>query len=166
MPPAPQPERQARRDRILELVGRRRIKSQAELQQLLQDADLGANQATISRDLRDLGVVKTRDGYRLPELPNDAPAETVQSNLMYAVRTWLRRATVAQHQLVLRTPPGGAQALAAALDQTAPDEVVGTIAGDDTVLVVCPDARKARSLQKRLLAQARTNLESNRRSAS
>ena len=113
-------------------------------------SDLAVNQATLSRDLRDLAVVKTHEGYRPPAEASAAPAATLQSSLWHAARTWLRAATAAQNLLVLHTPPGGAQALGLALDEASLPQVVGTIAGDDTVLVVCPSDAKARRLQRQL----------------
>ena len=147
-------DRQIRRDKILELIARRRVTSQAQLQELLRDAGIEANQATLSRDLRDLAVAKTPDGYQLPPGSGGASAETLQTSLWHAARTWLRRAQPAQNLLVLHTPAGGAQALGLALDRSALPEVVGTIAGDDTVLVVCPSEAKARKLQRQLLRHA------------
>lgn len=149
-----QTDRQHRRDKILQLIARHQLTSQAQLQDLLLDAGIEVNQATLSRDLRDLAIVKTQQGYQLPSVAAAAPAETLQSSLWHAVRSWLRAATPAQNLLVLHTPPGGAQALGLALDNAQLAEVVGTIAGDDTVLVICPTDAKARKLQKQLLQRA------------
>ena len=115
-----------------------------------QRLQIAVNQATLSRDLRDLAVVKTHEGYRPPAEASPAPAATLQSSLWHAARTWLRAATAAQNLLVLHTQPGGAQALGLALDEASLPQVVGTIAGDDTVLVVCPSDAKARRLQRQL----------------
>lgn len=153
-PPRPAPDlRAARRERILLLLQRQRVRSQAELRELLAAAGHRVTQATLSRDLRDLGVVKGVDGYE-PAPAGAAPA-AAGGTLWQAVAGFLLAADVAQNLVVLRTPPGGAQPLALALDRTAraggelPD-VVGTIAGDDNVLVVCRDAGKARALVRRL----------------
>ena len=139
----------ARRERILALIGKGRVKSQAELQQRLADAGLEVNQATLSRDLRLLGVMKGKDGYELPAVPALAPGVAHQS-LWHAVHTWLVSAPTAQNLVVLRTPAGGAQALGLAIDHAELPGVVGTIAGDDTVLAVCKDQGKARALVRRL----------------
>lgn len=141
--------REARRERILALLERGPVKSQAELQAQLAAAGFTANQATLSRDLRDLGVVKGKDGYELPNFPVLAP-QTAHQSLWHAVHTWLLAATAAQNQVVLRTPAGGAQPLGLAIDHAALPGVVGTIAGDDTVLAVCTDTRAARALVRRL----------------
>jgi transcriptional regulator of arginine metabolism len=150
-----QDSRDARRQRILLMLGRQRVRSQAELQALLEDDGFEVNQATLSRDLRDLAVVKGKDGYELPVAPT-LPPELANTSLWHAVHTWLLSAAAAQNLVVLKTPAGGAQALGLALDHAAAEQrefaaVVGTIAGDDTVLVVCRDEAKARAMQKRLL---------------
>ena len=89
--------------------------------------------------LRDLGVVKGKNGY---ELPNTAmPTQPGPLGLWHTINTWVLSVTPAKNQLVLRTPPGGAQALGLAIDNSELPEVIGTIAGDDTVLVICPDGR-------------------------
>lgn len=144
-------DRDRRRQRILHLLGRERLKNQAELQQRLAEDGFDVNQATLSRDLRDLGVVKGPDGYDLPQ--GTLSPGTAQASLWHAVHTWLLSATAAQNQVVLRTPAGGAQALGIAIDRAALPGVVGTIAGDDTVLAVCADAGRARGLVRQLGAQ-------------
>jgi transcriptional regulator of arginine metabolism len=141
--------REARHERILALLGRGRPRNQAELQEQLAAAGFEVNQATLSRDLRQLGVVKAKDGYELPAVPVMAPQIAHQS-LWHAVHTWLLRATAAQNLVVLRTPAGGAQALGVAIDHAELPGVVGTIAGDDTLLAVCQDAQKAKALVRRL----------------
>ncbi len=142
-----QDQRQDRHQRILDLLGQERIHNQAELQKRLGARGFAVNQATLSRDLRTLGVVKGKDGYELPQAPL-SPA-TAQS-LWHAVHTWLVAATPAQNLVVLRTPAGGAQALGLAIDRAALPGVIGTIAGDDTVLAVCADSKQARALVRRL----------------
>ena len=136
-------DRDRRRARIVELIGSQPVQSQNALQELLAEEGCPVNQATLSRDLRDLGVVKARDGYHLPRVPLVDDAE---ERLEQAISLWLLSALPAENQLVLRTPPGGAQALALAIDQAGLPEVLGTLAGDDTVLVITPDRRTARRL--------------------
>jgi transcriptional regulator of arginine metabolism len=147
--------REARRERILARIDKTRVRNQAELQHLLEHEGFAVNQATLSRDLRDLGVRKGKDGYELPAAPALAPA-AAGGSLWHAVRVWLLGATPAQNLVVLRTPPGGAQALGLALDKATADQtlrgLVGTIAGDDTVLAICADNHKAKAVSKRLLA--------------
>jgi transcriptional regulator of arginine metabolism len=140
--------RDARRQRILHLLERERPRNQADLQQRLAAAGIEVNQATLSRDLRDLGVVKGKDGYELPHAT--LSPRTAHQSLWHAVHTWLVSAQSAQNLAVLRTPAGGAQPLGLALDRAELPGVVGTIAGDDTVLVVCAGAARARALVKKL----------------
>jgi transcriptional regulator of arginine metabolism len=151
--PKPTDAREARHQRILQLLGRRTVRRHRELQALLQGAGFPVNQATLSRDLRELGIVKGRDGYELPAAPA-LPADSSTASLWHAVRAFLRTATAAQNLVVLQTPAGGAQALALACDRAADDGLlaaIGTIAGDDTVLVVCKDGARARAFARRLL---------------
>jgi transcriptional regulator of arginine metabolism len=141
-------ERDERRDLILALLAERRIKSQQELAELLARRGHEVNQATLSRDLRALGVRKAPDGY---EVPSGGPAGEGAGELQRAVLEWLETATPAQNLVVVRTPPGGAQPLAVAIDRAGLPEVVGTVAGDDTVLAVCPTVRHATRLARGLL---------------
>lgn len=141
--------REQRRADIIDLVRRHRLRSQAELRRRLTARGVAVNQATLSRDLRDLGVRKGPQGY---ELPNDAAVITDGSTLRHAVAEWMLNATPVQHQVVVKTPPGGASPLALALDRAAFSEVVGTLAGDDTALLICHDARTARRMATRLRA--------------
>jgi transcriptional regulator of arginine metabolism len=143
-PRSPRAERHAA---IRKLIARQRIRSQAELADLLEDGGLGANQATLSRDLRELGVRKGPDGYELPPGAGHAP-----DALSRAVGEFLNEAVPVAHEVVLRTPPSGAQPLALAIDQSRTPGVVGTVAGDDTVLVICESPRAATRLAKNLLA--------------
>lgn len=136
--------REVRRRAILDLLEAGPVPSQGDLAQGLTSLGLGANQATLSRDLRDMGVVKGPLGYVLPGAP--VPAVDPEARLRAALRQYLRGVVPAANQVVLRTPPGGAQPLALALDSAAPDKVVGTLAGDDTILVITPDARSARAV--------------------
>jgi transcriptional regulator of arginine metabolism len=136
--------KQRRREAILELLANGTVTSQAELAERLAEREMEVNQATLSRDLRDLRVVKGPEGYRLPLEADAVP--TPEGALVRALRDWLESAAAAQNQVVLRTPPGCAQPLAVAIDDARLEVVVGTLAGDDTVLVIAPDARRARSL--------------------
>ena len=134
--------RQERERVILELVAHHRPKSQAELGSLLAEKGIEANQATLSRDTRRLGLRKGPTGYELPDAATDP--------LVRAVQTWLQEIRPAQQLLVLKTPPGGAQPLGVALDSNPPEELAGTVAGDDTVLAICRDSAAAQRLARRL----------------
>ena len=138
-----------RQSAILDLVTRESIGSQDQLRQRLRAQGFNATQATISRDIKELGLVKrASDGaYRRPGAPNDARAAT-DAAVRRAVADYLRRIDLVQQLLVLRTDPGLAQPLALAIDQAELAEVVGTVAGDDTVLVITRHARAGRELSR------------------
>jgi transcriptional regulator of arginine metabolism len=135
-----------RQGQILKLIRSKRIPTQEDLARELQQAyGIQATQVTLSRDIRDLGLAKTPDGYR--EVAESASGP----HLATLVAEFLTDARVAQNLVVLRTSPGNANAVAVALDKAAWPEVVGTLAGDDTVLVVAPDAPTAARLHQKLL---------------
>jgi transcriptional regulator of arginine metabolism len=135
-----------RQGQILKLVRSRRLHTQEELADALQSVGVAATQVTLSRDIRELGLVKTPQGYT-----QAAEAAPVGPDVAAVAREFLLDVRVAQNLLVLKTPPANANSLAAALDRADWPEVVGTLAGDDTVLVVAPDAATAQSLRARLL---------------
>ncbi|MBV8842859.1 MAG: ArgR family transcriptional regulator [Bryobacterales bacterium] len=135
-----------RQGQILKLIRSREIYTQEELAHTLRHLGIAATQVTLSRDIRDLGLVKTIHGYAEPAeaaAPAGPDVETVARDSLLDVR-------VAQNLLVLRTPPAMANPLASALDHADWPEVVGTIAGDDTVLVVAPDSKAAAALRAKL----------------
>jgi len=135
-----------RQGQILKLVRSRRILTQEDLaRELKQGFGIQTTQVTLSRDIRELGLVKTHEGYS-----QVAPA-AAGPDLATVVAEFLQDARVAQNLMVLRTSPGNANALAVALDKESWPEVVGTLAGDDTVLVVAPDAHTAAKLRVKLL---------------
>jgi len=136
----------ARRRAIVELLARGPIASQEELGERLLARGFDATQATLSRDLRGLGVVKGPLGYQLPTPAQGGDGAPPEVRLALAVVTWVSSIRVAGHLLVVRTPPGGASAFGLALDQAGNSDVVGTVAGDDTVLVVAPTPAGARRL--------------------
>jgi transcriptional regulator of arginine metabolism len=136
---------------ILEIVERENITSQEQLRERLRTRDIDATQATLSRDIRDLGLVKRavdgayRRGVQDVEAGTD-PAVRLRS----AVDDYLRRHEVVEQLIVLRTDTGQAQPLAVAIDRAGVPEIVGTIAGDDTILVICRSAADAAVLSTRL----------------
>ncbi|HVL85817.1 MAG TPA: arginine repressor [Pseudonocardia sp.] len=149
--------RVSRQARIVELITRHAVRSQSELQALLEAAGIETTQATLSRDLDELGAVKLRgaDGgvpvYVIPE--DGSPVRGVEggtSRLTRLLGELLVSADASGNLAVLRTPPGAAQFLASALDRAALHDVVGTIAGDDTVLVVAREPCTGAELVARL----------------
>jgi transcriptional regulator of arginine metabolism len=146
----PKPERQRL---IASVVGRRRVGSQHELQGALRSAGCEVTQATISRDVRELGLEKTRDvlgrpRYVLPERGRSDPRETLRSVL----EQFGRFAVQAQNIVVVQSELGSAPAIARALDRCEHPKVVGTVAGDDTCLVVARDAVDAKAVAAELAA--------------
>ncbi len=136
---------------ILESVQRESVRSQEQLRRRIRAAGFDVTQATLSRDIRELGLVKGgADGaYRPPgHVASDGQAARVQ--LQRALGEYLTRVSCVQQMVVLRTGPGQAQLLGVALDRAQLPEVVGTIAGDDTILIIAPDARRARALVRKL----------------
>lgn len=140
-----------RQSAILDLVSRQVVRSQNTLRRQLAARGITATQATISRDIKELGLVKrAADGaYQKAQSETPSPAVT-GDRVRRAVVASLCRADRVQQLLVLKTDPGQAQPLAFALDQAAWPEVVGTVAGDDTILVVMRTAQSARILERRL----------------
>jgi transcriptional regulator of arginine metabolism len=141
-----------RHGQILRLVSGQPIVSQEELRRRLAQQKMRVTQATLSRDLQELRLVKTQEGYK-PEtvLPEDSGALPLPP-LARALREFLLDIRPAENLLVLKTPPSGAQPLAAAVDGSKFPEIAGTIAGDDTVLIITPNKRTRESLQKKIEA--------------
>ncbi|HWX94851.1 MAG TPA: hypothetical protein VNY29_19725 [Terriglobales bacterium] len=138
----------ARQRAILELLHRGPVESQEELQGFLAKRGFEAGQATLSRDIRELGLVKTPDGYTAARA--GAVTEPVLPSVARLVREFVVDVRLAQNLLVLKTSVGSAQPVAAAMDSEDWPEVVGTIGGDDTILVISPDNRTAQQLVRRI----------------
>lgn len=138
----------SRHQAILELLDQGPIASQEDLQRLLRKRGLDAGQATLSRDIRELGLVKSAGGYSLPG--REALAESDLPSVSRLVREFVTSVRAAQNLLVTKTSIGSAQPVAAALDGENWPEALGTIAGDDTILIVCPDRRAAARLADRI----------------
>lgn len=134
-----------RQGQILKLIRTRRITTQEELAQELGKQGIAATQVTLSRDLRDLRLVKTREGYQ-----EMAPEETGPGFALLAAE-FVLDVLIAQNLVVLKTSPGHANSVAVALDHDGWPDVVGTIAGDDTILLIAPDNPTAEKIQEKLL---------------
>jgi transcriptional regulator of arginine metabolism len=157
--------RTQRQRRIVELLGANAVHSQGELSDLLVAEGTEVTQATLSRDLVELGAVKVRRGRALVyAVPGESGEVTAVGSIGDSASARLRRtceellvsATPAQSLVVLRTPPGAANYLASAIDQARDPEVVGTIAGDDTIMIVTAGTTHAVALAERLQALAGT----------
>lgn len=138
----------ARQKAILELLHRGPVESQEELQGFLAKRGFEAGQATLSRDIRELGLVKTSEGYAAGR--GAAVGEPVLPSVSRLVREFVVDVRLAQNLIVLKTSVGSAQPVAAAVDAEDWPEVVGTLAGDDTILVISPDNRTAQQLVRRI----------------
>ena len=144
----------SRHKAILELLdeaeagSQAQVFSQEELQRLLHRRGFDAGQATLSRDIRELGLIKTSAGYTLPG--RELATETALPSVSRLVREFVTSVKAAQNLLVTKTSIGSAQPVAAALDEENWPEAIGTIAGDDTILIVCQDKRAAGRLAGRI----------------
>jgi transcriptional regulator of arginine metabolism len=139
-------EKPRRQQRILELVQSRPIASQEQLAAALRQEGIEATQATLSRDLRELGLVKGPAGYMMPREPGPA--------LPRAVRTYLVRAESAGNLAVLHTGPGRAPLLALEIDRARLRPVLGTVAGDDTIFIAARTSREAGRVLRELRQMA------------
>lgn len=151
--------RTQRQARILELLDEHEVRSQGELSDLLLAEGIDVTQATLSRDLVEVGAVKVRRGRTLVyAVPGDGSDTAATGSIGHSPSARLRRAceellvsaSPAQNLVVLRTPPGAANYLASAIDQTRDPAVVGTLAGDDTIMVVAATDAAAAALATRL----------------
>ncbi|MGZ2410760.1 transcriptional regulator of arginine metabolism [Sphingomonas sp. F9_3S_D5_B_2] len=143
--------RDLRRGAIAELIRSRAPGSQEELAEQLAGLGFAVTQATISRDLEQLGAVKVRREGRLSYTLPDSP-RSGGSQLSSVLRDWVRSIATAGNLVVIKTPPGSAHLVGVALDESALPEVVGTICGDDTVFVAVTAAAEGVVLRERLEA--------------
>jgi transcriptional regulator of arginine metabolism len=142
-------QKRFRQGQIMKLLSGQPVASQDELRRHLGHLGVRVTQATLSRDLRELRLVKTIDGYR--PLSGAASEESAPlPALARALKEFLLDIRPAQNMLVLKTPPGGAQPLAAAVDAEHWKEVAGTLAGDDTVLIISRSRSACNAIQRRV----------------
>ena len=138
-----------RRTQILELLRARTVATQAELCQKLVRRGIHVTQATLSRDMEELGVVKTREGYRLPDSP--AAAAPLQPTLPVILKEFVRDVRHAGNLVVIKTHPGNAHSVGVALDAEQWADVIGTVAGDDTIFIATPGSHEAARIRKKIL---------------
>ncbi len=145
---------QARRERqgaILRLVRERPISTQAELAEALHDAGFDVVQTTVSRDVTELGLVKVRDPEgRLIYAPPGSRNGDRQRELVLALRRWALRFEASGNLLVILTPRGYATPLADAIDESGAPDVIGTVAGENTILVVAREGVSGAELGEQL----------------
>jgi transcriptional regulator of arginine metabolism len=143
--------KQERHNAIRELVAQRPISNQDELRRKLVRRGFDVTQATLSRDIHELRIYKGPNGYALPNgVGHDDDEENALPGVEDVLNSFGLKVKQAQNQLVLITTAGSAQPVALAIDHEDWPEVVGTLAGDDTVLIICPDQRRAALLGERL----------------
>ena len=146
-----------RQHRVAKLLENHAVTSQTQLVELLEADGVRATQATVSRDLEELGAVKVRvpggeSVYAIPELPHERVAP--EDHLRRMLSDWVADVGSSGNLVVLRTPPGSAHVVGSALDRSGLPEILGTVAGDDTVLVVVADGHDGRSVAATLGALA------------
>lgn len=139
----------SRQHRIVQLLGEIAVTSQTQLVELLEDAGIEATQATVSRDLEDIGAIKVRVPggelvYALPELENERVANP--EHLRRVLTEWVSEVRHSHNIVVVRTPPGSAHVVASALDRSRLDSVIGTVAGDDSIMIVAAEDTTGKQL--------------------
>jgi len=142
-----------RHHRITTILEENSVTSQAQLVTLLDDAGLSATQATVSRDLDELGAIKVRvpgghTVYAIPEHPVDRIAP--EEHLRRVLGDWVAEIAASANLVVLRTPPGSAHVVASALDRAGRSEIIGTVAGDDTIVVIAAEGTTGKTLAGQL----------------
>jgi transcriptional regulator of arginine metabolism len=140
-----------RRTQILEILGSGTAATQSELRRKLAQRGVHVTQATVSRDIEELGLIKTREGYRLPDARSTAGPP--QPGLGVVLKEFVRDVRQAASLVIVRTHPGTAHTVGVALDAEEWPEVAGTVAGDDTIFVATAKASQASRVRKRILAQ-------------
>ena len=154
MSSTPRPPKLRRQHLLARILGENAVSSQDQLVELLGHEGIAATQATVSRDLEEIGAVKVRvpgvEGlvYAVPELPKDQVAPL--DHLRRVLGEWVVDVATSGNLLVLRTPPGSAHVVASALDRAGLDGMIGTVAGDDTVLVVAAEHLGGEALNEKL----------------
>lgn len=147
--------RAARQHRIVQILEKSAVSSQQQLVEMLAAAGVEATQATVSRDLEEIGAVKVRAAggesvYAVPDLPKDRVAP--EEHLRRVLGDWVVEVASSANLVVVRTPPGSAHVVASALDRAGLPEILGTVAGDDTIIVVAVEEVGGPGLAERLSA--------------
>jgi transcriptional regulator of arginine metabolism len=138
---------------VAKLIEQQMVQNQAQLVELLAAEGVTATQATVSRDLDDLGAIKVRipggeSAYAIPALPKEQVAP--EDHLRRVFGDWVVEVAHSGNLVVLRTPPGSAHVVGSALDRAGLPEVIGTVAGDDTLVVIVADGVKGSTVGKQL----------------
>ena len=139
--------KRARQGKIVELVRRQSIQSQRELSRHLQAAGMPVTQATLSRDIRDLGLIKVRGRYQ-PSV--EVPQEASNGLLRRTFEQYVVSTGISGNIVVIRTSPGNAHSVGVVLDTAGWPEILGTVAGDDTIFVLARSSRSGRDVLRRI----------------
>jgi len=146
-------ERDRRRRLVLDYIASKKVTRQEELVAMLKSHSVAATQATLSRDLRDLGIYKSASGYTVP-VGGPPPPSPGSAPLEPAMKQYLLGIGVSSTIVVCQTGPGQAMPLATEVDRIRPNGVVGTLAGDDTVFVAVESPGKARAIARTFKSMA------------
>ena len=138
-----------RRTQILDLLKREPVTTQGDLCERLAQRGIKVTQATVSRDIEEIGLIKTREGYRMPGSPD--ALKPPHAALPIILKEFLWDVRKALNLVVIKTHPGNAHSVAAALDAEQWPEVVGTVAGDDTIFIATVGAQEAARIRKKIL---------------
>ncbi len=138
-----------RRTQIVDLLRAEAVETQEDLRRKLARRGIRVTQATVSRDIEDLGLIKSRTGYRLPEAAAE-PLAPAQPTLAIVLKEFLTGTRQAANLVILKTRPGNAHSVAVALDAQPWNEIVGTVAGDDTIFIATPSSRQAEAVRKKI----------------
>ena len=138
-----------RRAQIVDLLRSEEVETQDDLRRKLARRGIHVTQATVSRDIEELGLVKTRTGYRLPEAAAE-PLAPPQPTLAIVLKEFLTDVRQAANLVIVKTRPGNAHSVAVALDANPWEEVVGTVAGDDTIFIATPSTHQAEMIRKKI----------------
>ena len=147
-----------RQHRIAQLIEKQPVSSQSRLVELLAGEGISATQATVSRDLEEMGAIKVRVPgagdpiYALPELPQQRIAP--EDHLRRVLGDWVVEVASSANLVVVKTPPGSAHVVASALDRAGVDGIVGIVAGDDTLIAVASERTTGAKVAKRLSSLA------------
>ncbi|HEV2500420.1 MAG TPA: ArgR family transcriptional regulator [Terriglobia bacterium] len=138
-----------RRNQILDILRTEAVPTQTGLRTALAQRGIHVTQATVSRDIEELGLVKTREGYKLAGASEAAAPP--QPTLAVILKEFLREVRLASNLVIVRTHPGNAHSVAVALDSTGWPEIMGTVAGDDTIFLATAGARQAARVRNKIM---------------
>ncbi|MGH9444844.1 MAG: arginine repressor [Terriglobia bacterium] len=141
-----------RRNQILEIIRGENATTQTALRRKLAERGIHVTQATVSRDMEELGVVKTREGYRVPAAAASPQSPPAQPALSLILKEFVREVARASNLVIVKTHPGNAHSVAVALDATHWPEILGSVAGDDTIFLAMAGVKQAARIHSKIQA--------------